>query len=565
MRKKTKILLIGLLLGGFVLSSCIFDPNNPIFSFPTSSTTDDTSTITTDDTTSTTTDDTSTVTTDDTTSSSSDDTTSTTTDDTSSVTTDDITSSITDDSTSSTTDEPNYDNYYRSEIVDPYFNYQDLLKADDLNSIPTPRTDLNILVIPVEFSDYRFTTKKINDLKTVFNGTAAQTNYWESVASFYQKSSFNNVNINFTVADVYDSGHTARSASNLTAWYTYYFSTVLLRNAVDNYKLKKSTKPFDKDGDGFIDAVWLIYSCPNAGESPSIANISEDYWAYVYWDYLQDPSTNSPNASVYAWASYDFMYYNGNTSKLDAHTYIHETGHLFGLDDYYNYDTNSSDGPMGGLDMMDHNVIDHNVWSKMSLGWTQPYVVTGDAIITINPSQVNGDSILLANNWNGTSFDEFLMLELYTPTGLNELDSSTRYLEVYPRGFTIPGIRMYHVDSRLGLFSPYGNFVQYGHPIRDNLITSNGSYFGVAHSNTPSYSQNNNRLLHMIQAGKKNTYKSGWTGTNADLFQAGNIFTMEDYSVFFRSKKLNNGENLNYQIEFLSVTSSEATIKFTKI
>ncbi|MFA6662467.1 MAG: hypothetical protein WCS56_05495, partial [Bacilli bacterium] len=71
---------------------------------------------------------------------------------------------------------------------------------------------------------------------------------------------------------------------------------------------------------------------------------------------------------------------------VDAHTFIHETGHLLGAEDYYNYRGTSQ--PLGGLDMMDYNIGDHNLWTKMEYGWVDPIVVTGNAKVTIKTSQL---------------------------------------------------------------------------------------------------------------------------------------------------------------------------------
>lgn len=475
-------------------------------------------------------------------------------------------------SSTSTSSEETWDNYYRPSVVDPNFKYQDLQKAGSLNSIPTPGTDINILVIPIEFTNYTFSTKTITDINTLFTGTATSTNYWESVTSFYTKSSYGNLNLDFTVAPKYVTGYTPQQAANLNTSSTQYFSTNLLRNAVSNYKSTNgnaSTQQFDSDSDGYIDAVWMVYSCPNYSNSATIENISTDFWAYVFWDYTQASSVSSPNSNAYGWASYDFMYEGGGTSKVDGHTYIHETGHLLGLDDYYNYDENSSYKPTGGIDMMDYNVTDHNVWSKMALGWLKPYVVTGNAEITINPAESSGDAILIADDWNGTSFDEFLMLELYTPTGLNKLDSDTAYTGSYPRGYTQAGVRLYHIDSRLGEYNYSGNFLNYGHPTGSELYNNSTSrYYGVANSNTPSYSANSDyRLIHMIQARGTNTFDTGSTGVNADLFTTGKSFSMAaNGSQFFENGSLlNNGNALGYTIQFVSVSSTSATIRITKI
>ena len=63
------------------------------------------------------------------------------------------------------------------------------------------------------------------------------------------------------------------------------------------------------------------------------------------------------------WVSYDFVndkyldFYNYN--KLDTHTFVHESGHLLGLNDYYCYDTENTWDPAGVLDMQSYNVGDH--------------------------------------------------------------------------------------------------------------------------------------------------------------------------------------------------------------
>ena len=88
-----------------------------------------------------------------------------------------------------------------------------------------------------------------------------------------------------------------------------------------------------------------------------------------------------------------------------------------GADDYYCYDTVTTDkseytpAPMGGVAMMDCNVTDHDAFTKLSFNWVKPYVVTGNATITINPMETNGDCILIpakGSTWNGTAFDEYM-------------------------------------------------------------------------------------------------------------------------------------------------------------
>ena len=76
-------------------------------------------------------------------------------------------------------------------------------------------------------------------------------------------------------------------------------------------------------------------------------------------------------------------------------------------------------------------------------------------------------------------------------TGLNKLDSDTSYSST--RGYTTPGIRLLHVDSRLAKYSYASskwNFAGYAEPT--NLNANNNIEYDFAHSNTPSESENSN-------------------------------------------------------------------------
>jgi hypothetical protein len=71
----------------------------------------------------------------------------------------------------------------------------------------------------------------------------------------------------------------------------------------------------------------------------------------------------------------------------------------------------------------------------------------------------------------------------------------------------------------------------------------------------------------MIQATGTNTFDTGGFASNADLFTTGETFSMEDFGLeFFKNGSLlNNGSELGYTIEFISVTSSSARIRITAI
>lgn len=474
--------------------------------------------------------------------------------DSSSVT--DSTSIFPSDETSSSSDEEEHDSFYRA--PDQEITYHDVSRAGEMDSIPAIG-DVDLLVIPVIIDGYESTatSKTRSDIQKAMFGEAEDTS-WESVASFYQKSSYGKLNLSGIVTNWFDSGYSSSDMLSLEKKDIDSVS-ILMEDAIDwvrDTQPQIDLKDFDNDSDGHIDAVWMIYSAPS--------NLNDVFWAYVYWNYRNqnNKSIANPTPFAYGWASYDFMYEGNGSSGIDGHTYIHETGHLLGLDDYYDYDGDTS--PMGGIDMMDYNIIDHNGFSKFALGWTNPYVVTGDADIEISPASSTGDSVLLSADWNGNPFDEYILIELYTPDGLNEKDSKSAYPGNNMRGFTVPGVRMYHIDARL--------FDRRARTYVDNLDVSN-AYIGASNSESWSFLASNQakfKLLSLVDANKNVKYLSNpyAVATNKTLFSEGKTFTFQDYKTAFplgNGLKMNDGTTFPFSIEFSQVNSESAKIKIRVI
>ncbi len=426
-----------------------------------------------------------------------------------------------------------------------------------------------ILVVPVEFSDFPFQDGLFSKLDLLFNGNATDgtTGYWESVCSFYKKSSYGKLDMHMTIADIYKPVYAKTGKQYVTSNITSYVDTLdILRLAVANYKETTSTdcKQFDSDSNGFIDSVYLVYSAPDYLELPTLNH--DAFWAFTYWDYTQTANKENPIGNSYFWVSVDFMDEKGK-GIVDAHTFIHETGHLLGAEDYYNYRGTSQ--PLGGLDMMDYNIGDHNLWTKMEYGWVDPIVVTGNAKVTIKTSQLAGDVILLApDGWNNTPFDEMITLEMYSPTGLNLLDATSPYQGVFPLQYTKPGIKALHADSRL-MDSEF-------HYRTTTAIGEDSDHIYFAACNTDDYtstqegrnhSPENFYQLGLLQAGKKATCLSqNSISTDGDLFQAGQAFNMEDYPEFFKSyPTLDNGKTLPYEFYVESMDADQATIVIQRV
>ena len=480
-------------------------------------------------------------------------------------------------STNSTTTIIQSTNEYGETLLDGYYkattqtlDLHELRKTYVFNDLPSIG-DVNILVVPVRFQDSTHVEDKYctyeemkENIEVAFFGEDYETG-WESLASFYEKSSYNKLHINGEVTDWFTLDLTFLETASLSRR-EYADPTNYVVREIDKWYKENygDTDEFDSNSDGYIDCVWMVYDAPSKNE------YGID-WAYTTWDYykFEGPNVESPIPYAYAWASVDFLYTGkyvdeNNNPLMDTHTLIHETGHVLGLEDYYDYDRIT--GTAGGLDMMDNNVGDHTAYSKYSLGWIEPYVVYDNSEITIKPFESSGDAILIKDDWNHSPFDEYLLIEFYTPTGLNEKDSLAKYAGVYPQMFQTNGIKIYHIDSRLGYYEG-PTFKYYTNTIDDNKDGWETST-QLAHSNTGSESCNkDNKLIRLLERGGTNFLNSKSSfAKDSMLFKEGDIFDPIDFDlVLSEDEHFNDGEYINYLIEVVKITDEEATLKFVKI
>ncbi len=453
------------------------------------------------------------------------------------------------------------DGYYKPGSLKYNYNNVTSKSAYNIDSVVSTG-DQNILVIPVKIKNTtNATAANKTKIEKAFFGTASDTG-WQSLKTYFYYASYGKLSISGVVSDWYDCGYTRSDLSTDT------YMATLVDNATSWYKSTYNTNcvEFDKDSNGWIDCVCLIYSDSTYTTTENNQN-KRNLWAYTYWQQQDNKNKSNPMANTYMWASYNFMN-EASSISIDAHTYIHEFGHCLGLNDYYNYDSSSNYAAAGGFDMQDMNVGDHNPFSKMALGWATPYVVTGSTSITLRPTANYGDMILLNSNWNGSAFDEYILMEFYSPLGMNQFDSTHKTYSGYPQGPQTYGVRLYHIDARLYTFSS-----STGKPLESigyaDSMSSNYSY-EVAANNTTSgdsdYSTSvdeakNFKQVHLISASGVNTVASGDYLSSSDLFISGKSFSMSSFSSFFvNSGKFNDKTSMSYKVTFSNLSSSGVTV-----
>ena len=466
------------------------------------------------------------------------------------------------------------------------YNYDDYMANTYYSSDNTPLTgNPKLLVIPIWFSDsdtfieLGSRSKVREDIEKAYFGSNEETG-WRSVKTFYEEESKGEITYDGTVADWYE----------VSASYTTYGSSssgqsktnALVTTASDAYFTdhpSDSRLNYDSNEDGYLDGVILIYAAPDYDNLGN--NSYSNLWAYTYW--LDDsPSKLNPKPNVFFWASYDFMYSSGTDSlvktgkttygrgdtrhlNVDAHCFIHEMGHVFGLPDYYDY--KGEKNAAAGFSMQDMNVGGHDPYSVMAYGWAKPYIPTESTTITINTFQSSNEVILLANHDVDSPFDEYMLIELYSPTGLNKFDSDYAYNDRYPRGPKEVGIRLWHVDARLTyVLSSSWSTTFTTDPNKGNVLhvmsntTAKSSYFdGHGSPLGKSYAEYN--LLQLIRKDNKTANNL----TKDSLFGLGSSFSLYDYtSQFVRGSRMNDGSSLNWSFSVEAIDSTSASIKVVK-
>ena len=410
------------------------------------------------------------------------------------------------------------------------------------NAIGLPSTGTyNALVIPVQFSGDTITQTQLDKLNKAFNGTSADTG-WESVKTYYQKASYGKLNITFDVQPVCRMQYSSSYYENLTATDEQSGQdykngdNVILHEALTKLDSAIDFSKYDTNNDGCIDAVYLIYSAPVDYKN------ADFFWAYVTWNGTDNQYDNK-YAYYYMFTGLDFMdegSANNGSMTINTETFIHETGHLLALDDYYDYDSNAGcNEGLGGCAMMDWNIGDHDAYSKIMMGWTDATVVNETQTITIKSLQEKGDVILIPLNFDNSYFCEYLLIDLYSAQGLNELRSEHGSTVLY--GGAEYGVRIYHVSSSAN--NPYNN--------------NYGSFTDCNNSDTA------NALIKLVEADggdSKFTDSDGYAtvATESDLWKTGSTL-----GSVFENYTRNNGDTVNFEISIDSVSAEQATITVT--
>lgn len=353
-------------------------------------------------------------------------------------------------------------------------------KADEANpfegyfpSLGTPK----MLVLLVEFPDYLHNESNSQSAinSKIFGEGNASSFPFESHRAFYQRSSYNKLDIQGNVLDWYKTEYNRPLDDGTNAAQV---KQQIIKEAIEHHDaLGHDFSQYDNDGDGDIDYVAVIWTGP-PGE-----------WASLWWGTFSGFGDNSftVDGKTISTISWQWLAYSEGQA-FSPLVLIHETGHALGLPDYYDYDDSIGPrGGTGGMDMMDNNSSDHSAFSKFALGWLTPqFASTSDTNYQLSATSTNQDALILRSDTSATNkYDEYFIVQYRDRSG-NDLNLNAE------------GLNIWHINSELNSWGYFAN---------DN-----------------SYSDN--KLIRLIQADNLNEIElvAAYADEN-DVFTTGDSFS----------------------------------------
>ncbi|KAF9701347.1 hypothetical protein EKO04_000310 [Ascochyta lentis] len=187
-------------------------------------------------------------------------------------------------------------------------------------------------------------------------------------------------------------------------------------------------KPYDNDGNGYVDAFVVVHAGRDAAET----GLGSDIWS-VKWVLPQEQEVNGVKV-------FGFL-----TVPADAKCGVcaHEIGHLvFGWPDLY--DTDSSSAGIGSWCLMSagswggggDRPVHPSAWCKSNQGWVETVVETSNRQLPLQDVKVGFKVHRLWTNGDANS-QEFFLIENRQITGSDEF---------------LPGkgLLVWHIDTRVG-------------------------------------------------------------------------------------------------------------------
>ena len=298
------------------------------------------------------------------------------------------------------------------------------------------------LVLVVDFSDKPATRPVSHYRQLLFSKKSYPTG---SMRDYYQEVSYGRLDIQGAVnADTNDTTVWLRApqpysyyADNQNGFGSYPKNAQrLVEDAVNLAKDEIDFSQYDIDGDGFVDALFVVHAGPGA----EVTGKEADIWSHQ-WTLPTPLKVDGVKVSTYSIEPEDG----------EIGVFCHELGHVFGLPDLYDTGYDSAGigrgGVMGGGSWNNggRTPAHFSAWSTVMLGWVSPEPVFNEAkSLTLAPAEKVPQIVKLPIK--SKSSREYFLLENRRKTGF----------DLHLPG---EGLLIWHVDDNLSNNSDQTHFL----------------------------------------------------------------------------------------------------------
>ena len=329
------------------------------------------------------------------------------------------------------------------------------------------------IMILVNFKDKKFLTAHNNELyQDIANKEGySEGNFKGSMADYFKAQSRGKFELNFDVV----------GPVTVSNNYSYYgkndsqgndkYPAKMVCEAVELAKNEiEDWTPYDWDGDGYVDQVYLVY----AGKGEADGGAANTIWPHAYElstaKYFGDgsgPVSVGTNLYVNSYAcGSELNGYSGTIAGIG--TMCHEYSHCLGYPDFYDTDYSGGQG-MGSWDLMDQGSYNDNgfqpagytSYERWFAGWETPIELKDQnvEVSDMKSLQNDGEFYIIYNDNNA---DEFYLLENRQKDGW---DASLPYA----------GLLIIHVDYNASAWESNGPNDTPSHQ-RMTVVPADGKY-----------------------------------------------------------------------------------------
>lgn len=292
------------------------------------------------------------------------------------------------------------------------------LRISDVPTTGSPKA----LVILVEFLDTKFSSQ-VGNAKTFYHDLLNKANYtndYGATGSAYDFYSASSEGLYTPQFDVYGPVTVSQQESYYAGTSGQANVALMVYEAVKKLDKDIDFSQYDTDGDGQVDNIYFFY----AGKGQADTGTSGLIWPHNAWVSLSNYNIVKDGVTIDRYACSSEL--NGKTgTPLGIGTFVHEFGHVLGIPDLYDTESQFTSGyTVGYWDTMCKGCYNnsqntpplYSAYERYALGWLQPTPLGASQVAseTLRPLADENKAFLINAKTDGS---EYFLLENRQQTG----------------------------------------------------------------------------------------------------------------------------------------------------